>query len=68
MTTLTSALIALYAILAGFYMLMFYDMQIKIKSLHVAVRSLETHFEVEARPLVVQKYGSIYVNGEGTYL
>ena len=53
-TPLTSALIALCAILAAFWMLAFHDLQIEVKSLHVAVRSLEARFDTEARPLGIQ--------------
>lgn len=64
MTALTSFVIALCAILAMFWMLHIYELGQRIESLQNSVQALETRFEVEARPLFINKYGSIYLNGE----
>ena len=61
---LAPSAILLSALLIAFLLLSIYDHRHLVWDLQERIQALEMRFEVEVRPLVIQKYGNTYINGE----
>ena len=64
MTFLRSLILGLTLILAFWGGVSYYERGLALERLRVRISDLEVRFATEARPLINNKYGAIYVNGE----